>query len=323
MSGSELNPNKNAKIKPRSPLIMRNVPNLYYEDHQLAGVIQAIEAALFSICFRQYPQAFLTLYSGIEKLCKNVSGQGKDSPAWKSWQAAGEKLELNNHEIFEKTSDSNRYKFQFEWATLRNEIEHQGDSPSYDAPAARLLLGSLWDAYQLIFDRAYGFNVIDSLLPNTASIIKCSVATLRRMEIDMPIIEKVYFMNPLVCHIRNLMSPTFFSIEDFMDYSGGDQHWNHMNSWQEFIKNSRSDLEWDNLECPSCESNYSLFGFRVEGGKIIEINFSIFYCPECNLKVHNHEIEPYLAQELFSQKLKRKIPTLAGRYREANAQLVW
>lgn len=76
------------EVKPREPFLLRNVPPSYYQDHQLAGVLQAIEAMLTSLCFGSYPQAFLSLYSGIEKLCKNVTGQNRHKKFHESFDSA-------------------------------------------------------------------------------------------------------------------------------------------------------------------------------------------------------------------------------------------
>ena len=68
-------------IKPRKPFLLRSPPQ-YYEDHQLASVILSVGTMLTALSFNQYPQAFITLYGGIEKLCKNVAKIDKRQNFW-------------------------------------------------------------------------------------------------------------------------------------------------------------------------------------------------------------------------------------------------
>jgi hypothetical protein len=313
------------RVTPRKPIILRRVPDSYYHDHQLAGVIQAVETSLFSFCFKQFPQAFSTLYSGLEKLCKNISGDKKDVLFFRSWEAAGRKLNLEEHYLFEKIEldGKPRYKFQNEWATLRNEIEHQGDSPSYDKPTARLILGSLWDAYELLFNRGYGFDLNEAMLPNTVNALNCSRSVLSDLERGGQQLDSINFVDPLVHHMRHLMSPTFNLIENFMDYDESDLHWQHMNARQEEIKNHRKELDWETIDCPCCDSSYSMFGFTARNEDPLEIHFSIFACPECNLVTRNHAIQPHLAKRLLELRLENHIVRIAGAFGEETARLVW
>ena len=303
------------KILPRKPLILRNVPDKYYSDNQLAGVIQAVETSFFSLCFAQYPQAFMTFYSGIEKLCKNIAGLGKNHSFWKSYQAAAEKLELQDEIVFEKITlqdGKSVFRFQREWTNFRNEFEHQGDSPSYDLPAANHLLGEAWDAFRLLLNKGYNYDIEDAFLLETRDAFQISRDTKGALDSTDTEIKYPYFMHPLVQHLRHLTSPTFQTAGfDHQNCSNSHLSYDALQSWKNKIRKEKCELDWEELSCPVCNNHHAQLGYTLSGdGENGILNFSIFTCPECSILAHDHATQPFLAENLLREQMLDLIPRI-------------
>jgi hypothetical protein len=323
------------QVKPRKPLILRTVPELYYTDNQLAAAIQSVEAALFSVCFRQYPQAFSTMYSGLEKLCKNSAGLDRLDNFRMSWEKAGECLELLDDPLFEKeikqitnrkgaTEKREVFRYQNEWTDLRNDIEHQGDSPSYDARAASLFLGSLWDAFELILLKSRNYDLKDALLPETRRALEFTKEVLRLTQ-GADFHDSLFFDEPLVCHMRKLVQPTFQDwSDDYERYFNSHTRFDGLVSWKRKIEQSRSELEWRSCDCPVCESRYSILGFMDEGDDdTLIVKFESFCCPECGISIRDHDVEPNLAQTVLYNALNELLPEIARDCGVAEAFIRW
>jgi hypothetical protein len=306
---------QDAIIRPRAPYFLRGVPSQYYNENQIASVVQAVEAALLSLCFCQYPQAFMTMYSGLEKLCKNIAGFHGRKNFWESWKAAGSDLGLLSHELFEKEIRDGKEQFivQSEWSILRNKIEHLGDSPSYDLRSARLLLGTLWDAYELLLNKGYDFDLRGSLLLETRTALDYTKVILSTVERQGGP-KDTYFVKPLLAHMRTLVQPTFFPWEfDYEQYFNSSQRFENLMRWQEDIKRKRPDLAWQVCCCPVCKSAEAIAGM-IEGGDddTLVLEFDCFQCPKCGLHIGNHETEPHHAATVLSYEMNRLGPAMAN-----------
>lgn len=294
------------KVKPREPFLLRRVPSKYYEDHQLASVIQSVEAMLTALCFNQYPQAFMTLYGGIEKLCKNVAKIDRRQNFWKSLQAASEVLNLENHDLLKK--ENKRYIYQHQWSEFRNEFEHHGDSPSFDLNAANLILGEAWETFQLILLKGKGYDIEEAFLPETLNAFKLSKETKVKINKTSTKIDYPYFMNPLVSHLRSLLSGNFAPAQFNHDrYFNSDQY---MEDLEEF-KNKWSDEAWDweRIKCPACGEIYGQIGFKIVTSEDENLFlFSVFTCPsECRLVIPDHSAQPFLAEICLAESLYQEM----------------
>jgi len=313
------------RVRPREPLILRSVPAAYYENHQLASAVQSVEAALFSICFCQYPQAFMTMYSGLEKLCKNIAHLSKKENFHVSWEAAGKKLNLLQHPLFEKLGEPKRFFVQSHWSSLRNDIEHQGDSPSYDLRAANLLFGSLWDAYQLFLIEGYNFNLEGSFLPDTTRSLKYTRKILQKILETTLEPSSPYFVDPLTAQLRWLTLPTFLAGEfNFEKYVNSGMLDENTNEWGKKIASQKPRLDWEKVECPVCGSAHSILGFEVYvDGSVATLHFEAFFCPECNFTTRDNSIHPFMAEQLLSENLDKKIKNIANGFRENSLVVSW
>jgi hypothetical protein len=317
---------EDAIIRPRAPLFLRGVPSQYYNENQIASVVQAVEAALLSLCFCQYPQSFMTMYSGLEKLCKNIAGFDGKKNFRESWKAAGTDLGLLSHELFKKEIREGKEQFivQSEWSTLRNKIEHQGDSPSYDLRSARLLLGTLWDAYELLLIKGYDFDLRCSLLLETRTAFDYTKVILSAVEREGGPRDS-YFVNPLLAHMRKLVQPTFLPWEfDYEQYFNSSQRFENLMRWQEDIKRKRPDLDWQVCCCPVCDSGNAIAGM-MDGGddETLVLGFDCFQCPECELHIGNHEREPHHAETVLSNEMNRLGPAIAKDVGSKTYKIVW
>lgn len=334
MSNEKSHASLEVQVEPRKPLILRNVPEAYYTDNQLAAVVQSVEATLFSVCFRQYPQAFSTMYSGLEKLCKNSAGLDRTENFVTSWEKAGEKLQLHDHPLFCKEikpidtrkgiKNKEVFRYQFEWTSLRNDIEHQGDSPSYDTQAASLLLGSLWNAFELILQKSHDYDLRDALLPETRRALEFTREVLRLTQ-DVDRHDSLFFVEPLVCHMRRLVQPTFqdWSV-DYERYFNSHARFDGFISWKLKIEQSRSELEWRNCDCPVCDSLNSVLGFKDEGDDdTLIVKFECFCCPECGITIQDHDKEPNLAQTVLRNAMDELLPKIANDCGLSEALIRW
>jgi hypothetical protein len=290
-------------VRPRAPLFLANVPEKYYQDHQLAASVQAIEAALLQACFKLYPQSFSAMYSGLEKMCKNICGLGKEQGFWKGWRAVGKKYDLlNRHPLFAE-DENGRSREQQAWSKLRNEIEHQGDSPSYDMRAAQLLFSTVWDAYQLLLQVGFGFDLDRALLPETRNALELSRRTLRMCHEGSRWAVGPHYAGPLVAHMRRLVAPTFSEPRnDNNCRSELDAEYKSSQAWLRGVKHSGPDLEWEHLTCPVCREASAVFGFKPGGaGGELHVKFVIFSCPACGFTVRDDALEPHLAMVAFGE----------------------
>lgn len=305
-----------SKIPPRQPLILANIPKNYYTDNQLAAVIQSIEAALFSVCFRSYPQAFSTMYSGMEKLCKNIcSAKKNEKKSFKFyWEETGKRLQLLDHPIFSKwrnAADDEVFTHQSKWTKLRNEVEHQGDSPSYDAQASILLLGSLWDAFELLLAEHHGYNLRSSLMPETERALKLTKKVLDSVKDD----ERrttLFFDKPLVCQMRRLVQPTFQDWGfDYERHFNSNARFEDFMQWRREIEQARPELEWRECVCPVCGSPHSILGFCDQGDdETLILKFENFCCPECGFLCFPYDKEPHLGELSLSHSLEGLLPEI-------------
>lgn len=314
MKNEEGQNNYGDEMRPRNPLILVNVPDAYFSDNQLAAVIQSVEAALFSTCFRSYPQAFSTMYSGMEKLCKNISGLGKGKRFDQSWAEAGRRLNLLDHPIFRKTLDSKGeeiFVHQKEWSSLRNQIEHQGDSPSYDLQASTLLLGSLWDAFEILLENHKDYKLRSSLLPETRRAFDLTRRVLKLASREEAI-SKLFFDKPLVCHMRRLVQPTFQDWSfDNERYFNSNARFEDILNWRREIEGARSGLDWRGCDCPVCGSAHSIFAYRDRGDeKKLMVKFENFSCPECGFLCYDHNSEPHLSRETLCEIIEALLPEI-------------
>lgn len=306
--------NQRAKVRPRGPLILSSVPANYYSDNQLAAVIQSVEAALFAVCFRSYPQAFSIMYSGLEKLCKNISKLGQRPNFRDSWENAGKTLELLDHPIFSTTFDSKGmkiYALQRAWSNLRNEIEHNGDSPSYDSQAAILLFGSLWDAYELLLSTSKSFDLRSALPQETRRALDLTKEALGYY-VDDNERNDVYFDKPLVCQLRSLVRPAFeeWSFDD-QRYYNSDLRFEGIRKWRSSIERSQNKLEWRDCDCPICKSPHSVLGFSDLGDdSVLIVKFEAFLGPQCNFTCLGQDREPHLAQITLRHAIENIAPEI-------------
>ena len=309
-------------IKPRAPFLLRRVPKKYYEDNQLAGVIQCVEAMLTAVCFNQYPQAFMTLYGGIEKLCKNIADLDKKQNFWESLRDASIKLNLQNHTLFEKKSG--KYKYQQYWSDFRNEFEHHGDSPSFDLEAANLILGEAWESLKLILLKGKEFDIEEAFLPETLNAFKLSKETREKIHKTSSEIEYPYFMNPLVSHLRYLLSSNFAPAQfNYERYHNSGNYFNDLDEWKKELNNGAQN--WESIRCPACSVDDGQFGFKViPSGDESKLFFTVFICPsECGLIIQGDNNQPFLSEICLAEPLSKKIDRIKTSFSLNNLEICW
>ena len=291
---------------PRKPFLLRRVPPKYYQDHQLASVIQSVEAMLTALCFNQYPQAFMTLYGGIEKLCKNVAKIDKKQNFWKSLQAASEALNLQNHDLLKKENDL--YIYQKRWSDFRNEFEHHGDSPSFDLEAASLILGEAWETFRLILLKGKKYDIEEAFLPETLNAFKLSKTIKLKIDGASTKINYPYFMYPLVSHLRYSLSSNFVPAQFSHErYHNSGNYFNDLEEWKKELSNVEQN--WQKIRCPACGEDDGQIGFKISRSEGVNILFfSVFICPsECRLVIRDHGAQPFSAEICLTEPLHREM----------------
>ena len=309
-------------VEPREPLLLRRVPPQYYKDHQLASVIQSVEAMLMALCFKQYPQAFLTLYGGIEKLCKNVAKIDRRQNFWESLQAASEVLNLQNHDLLKK--ENKRYIYQHQWSEFRNEFEHNGDSPSFDLNAANLILGEAWETFRLILLEGKGYDIEEAFLPETLNAFKLSKAAKEKIDKTSTEIDYPHFMSPLVSHLRWLMSGNFEPAQFNSDRYFNSHHYEEdLEEWKNMWGNEAQG--WEEIKCPICGDLNGQIGFKITTSQEVNIFlFSVFICPsECGLVIQDHSTQPFLAEICLTEPLFKEMDRIKKSFGLDELEIRW
>lgn len=277
--------------RPRSLILFRKAPKGYYENPQLAGALQQVEAAFLSLCFQQYPGALSLVVSAVEKSLKNATGMIE-----KKHDFYDVLNKFHEHYAVVPTAlDRDTVKL---FRRLRNEIEHSGESPSYDLAAARAFIGPAWDCLVEVLKTGHDFDLMDALFLETRKALVITQRTRKLAAVSDVSLSGLYFMEPLVCELRHRVRPTFLPIyDDFRNPDvSGDDEFGLRNAWRKKLEKSYSEL-WIDCECPICGDIGAKISAAADSkADVVTINFNRFRCPECGSRIDDHTKMPFLAE---------------------------